>query len=67
MHIMYVPGGGITDILLAIPDFSIGYVLWIQNKTKTQSTKHKKEEPKESKNKEEEEPKKEETEPTIKK
>lgn len=31
MHIMYVPGGGLSDILLSIPDFSIGYVLWILN------------------------------------
>lgn len=28
MHISYVPGGGISDILLSIPDFSIGFVLW---------------------------------------
>lgn len=32
MHLMYVPGGGISDILISIPDFSIGYVLWIQNR-----------------------------------
>ncbi len=32
MHIIYVPGGGITDILLSIPDFSIGFVLWRMNK-----------------------------------
>ena|SRR3989344_2522235 len=31
MHIMYVPGGGLSDILLSIPDFSIGYVLWYLN------------------------------------
>ena len=28
---MYVKGGGLTDILLSIPDFSIGYVLWYLN------------------------------------
>jgi hypothetical protein len=28
MHITYVPGGGISDILISIPDFSIGYALW---------------------------------------
>lgn len=28
MHITYVPGGGISDIVLAIPDFCIGYALW---------------------------------------
>ena len=31
MHIIYVPGGGISDILLSIPDFSIGFVLWRLN------------------------------------
>ncbi len=31
MHIMYVPGGGLSDILLAVPDFAIGYVLWRLN------------------------------------
>ncbi len=31
MHVMYVPGGGISDILLAVPDFAIGYVLWRLN------------------------------------
>ncbi|MBT4136184.1 hypothetical protein HOD75_01800 [archaeon] len=56
MHIMYVPGGGISDILLAIPDFSIGYVLWIQNKIEEPISKKPKEVTK-----------KEETEPTIKK
>ncbi|MBT4166055.1 hypothetical protein HOE04_03395 [archaeon] len=25
--------GGWTDVLIAIPDFSIGYVLWFQNKS----------------------------------
>jgi len=28
MHLIYIPGGGISDILLSIPDFSIGYALW---------------------------------------
>ena len=32
MHILYVPGGGISDIILSIPDFSIGYILWRLNK-----------------------------------
>jgi len=32
MHIMYVPGGGISDILLSIPDFSLGFILWALNK-----------------------------------
>ncbi len=31
MHITYVPGGGLSDILLAVPDFAIGYVLWRLN------------------------------------
>ncbi len=31
MHATYVPGGGLSDILLAIPDFVIGYVLWRLN------------------------------------
>jgi len=31
MHATYVPGGGLSDILLAIPDFAIGYVLWRLN------------------------------------
>jgi hypothetical protein len=31
MHAIYVPGGGISDILLAVPDFAIGYVLWRLN------------------------------------
>ena len=31
MHITYVPGGGISDILLSIPDFSVGYILWSLN------------------------------------
>jgi len=31
MHATYVPGGGISDILLAVPDFAIGYVLWRLN------------------------------------
>lgn len=30
-HLKYVPGGGLTDILLSIPDFSIGYALWSLN------------------------------------
>lgn len=32
MHAMYVPGGGITDILISIPDFSIGFALWVLNR-----------------------------------
>ncbi len=31
MHLMYVEGGGISDILLSIPDFSIGFILWKLN------------------------------------
>ena len=31
MHVIYVPGGGLSDILLAVPDFAIGYVLWRLN------------------------------------
>lgn len=31
MHATYVPGGGLSDILLAVPDFAIGYVLWRLN------------------------------------
>ncbi|MBI3623022.1 hypothetical protein HY212_02995 [Candidatus Pacearchaeota archaeon] len=31
MHLTYVPGGGLSDILLSIPDFSIGYALWYIN------------------------------------
>jgi len=27
-HATVVPGGGISDILISIPDFSIGYALW---------------------------------------
>jgi len=27
-HLIEVPGGGISDILISIPDFSIGYALW---------------------------------------
>ena len=32
MHIFYVPGVGISDILISISDFSIGYELWRINK-----------------------------------
>ena len=32
MHLTYVSGGGISDILLSIPDFSLGYILWGLNK-----------------------------------
>jgi len=32
MHAMYVPGGGISDILISIPDFSIGFALWVLNR-----------------------------------
>jgi len=32
MHLMYVPGGGISDILISIPDFSLGFILWALNK-----------------------------------
>jgi hypothetical protein len=31
MHLTYVPGGGISDILLSVPDFSVGYLLWKLN------------------------------------
>ncbi|MEK6945165.1 MAG: hypothetical protein AABW63_00020 [Nanoarchaeota archaeon] len=31
MHLTYVPGGGISDILLSIPDFTVGYTLWKLN------------------------------------
>ena len=27
-HATVVPGGGISDILISIPDFAIGYALW---------------------------------------
>lgn len=32
MHLIYVPSGGISDILLSIPDFSLGYILWVLNR-----------------------------------
>ena len=41
MHIMYVSGGGLSDILLSIPDFSIGYALWILNTGNLKATNKK--------------------------
>ena len=32
MHFAYVGLGGISDILISIPDFVIGYTLWELNK-----------------------------------
>ena len=32
MHFQYLGMGGLSDVLISIPDFSIGYVLWRLNK-----------------------------------
>ena len=33
MHIIYLGGGGLTDILISVPDLSMGFVLWFLNKS----------------------------------
>ena len=37
MHLTYVEGGGLSDILISIPDFAMGYALWVWNNKSIES------------------------------